>query len=79
MRVPTTSVLHLAFNDPFGRSHSALENQSWWEVSDRGPLPALQWQVHAARRGLAVYGLLSNMSALTAAPRRELMLRGVAR
>jgi hypothetical protein len=67
MRVPTTSALHRAFNDSSSGSQSAHENQSWWEVSDFGPLPDLRWQVHAARRGPVVYGLLSNMGGL---PRR---------
>jgi hypothetical protein len=69
MRVPTTSVLHRAFDDHSNSSQSAQENQSWWEVSDFGPLPDLRWQVHAARRGQVVYGLLSNMGGLP--PRSE--------
>ena len=64
MRVPTMSVLHRALDDPSSSSQSAQENQSWWEVSDFGPLPDLRWQVHAARQGQVVYGLLSNMGGL---------------
>ena len=74
MRVPTMSVLHRAFDDPSSSSQSAQENQSWWEVSDFGPLPELRWQVHAARQGRVVYGLLSNMSGL---PRRSELVRVV--
>jgi len=79
MRVPTSSVLQRAFHDLLGRPHTATENQAWWEVSDRGPLPPLQWHLHAVRRGPAVYGLLTNMSTVAAVPYREFLLRGATR
>jgi hypothetical protein len=80
MRVPATSALHRAFHDRFGRTHAALENQSWWEVSDRGPLPALDWHVQAVRRGPAVYGLLTAMTTMPIpVPKTAHLLRGAAR
>jgi hypothetical protein len=62
MRVPQTSVLWQGFHDLLGRLHVGVENQSAWEVSDRGRLSPLHWHVEAARRGQFVYGLLTDMS-----------------
>jgi hypothetical protein len=58
MRVPSSSVLSRAFTDPLGREWSADENQSAWEVSGQGHLPAAPWRVQAVRRGPAAYGIL---------------------
>ena len=79
MRIPTTSVIHRAFNDPFRRTYAALENQSSWEVSDRGPLPMLQWHVQAVRRGPAAYGLLTNMASITIPRPPRILLQRAAR
>jgi hypothetical protein len=61
MRVPPTSALWRGFHDVFGRPNVSLENQSAWEVSDRGALSPLQWHVEAVRRGRFVYGLLTKL------------------
>jgi hypothetical protein len=62
MRIPPASALSKAFGDIFGSRHCGVENQADWEVSGRGSLTALGWQVEAARRGPLVYGLLTNMA-----------------
>jgi len=71
MRIPRTSALHGAFHDLLGRAQDASEDQSWWETSDRGPLPALAWHALAVRRGPVLYALLTDMSTpiTTAKPR----------
>jgi hypothetical protein len=58
MRIPLRSALQRAFRDPLNGPHAAREDQAWWDVSDRGPLPALTLDVHAVHRGPVVYGLL---------------------
>jgi hypothetical protein len=63
MRIPPTSCLHRAFHDLLGRYHDGVEDQSWWETSDRGPLPALSWHAQAVRRGPVLYALLTDMTA----------------
>lgn len=62
MRIPPASALSKAFGDIFARRHCGAENQADWEVSGRGSLTALGWQVEAVRRGPLVYGLLTNMA-----------------
>jgi hypothetical protein len=64
MRVPPSSVLSGAFTDPLGREWASDENQSTWEVSGQGRLPAAPWRVRALRRGPAVYGLLTWANAI---------------
>jgi hypothetical protein len=58
MRVPRASALTAAFEDVLGKEHSGPEDQSWWEVSGKGQLPALGWHVQAVRRGPAIYGII---------------------
>jgi hypothetical protein len=70
MRVPQESVLSQAFYDPLGTEWGADEDQSDWEVSGQGNLPASSWRVQAVRRGLAVYGLLTPLD-MKRAPRRK--------
>ena len=62
MRIPPASALSKAFGDIFASPHRGVENQADWEVSGRGSLTALGWQVEAVRRGPMVYGLLTNMA-----------------
>jgi hypothetical protein len=62
MRIPPASALSKAFGDIFATRHCGVENQADWEVSGRGSLTALGWQVEAVRRGPLVYGLLTNMA-----------------
>ena len=59
MRVPDGSVLALAHASVVDTDLVADEDQSWWETSQRGPLPSLPIRVHAVRRGRFVYGLVS--------------------
>jgi hypothetical protein len=59
MRVPERSVLARAYSQGFDGDFVADEDQSWWETSAAGALPALRVNVQAARRGRFVYGLIS--------------------
>lgn len=68
MRVPVTSALSRAFYDPMGVEHGLDEDQSDWEVSGQGRLPAAAWRVQAVRRGPSVYGLFTP---LVNVPRRR--------
>lgn len=63
MRVPPGSVISRAFGDLLANRYSRIEDQAEWDVSGKGPLSALTWQVEAMRRGSLVYGLLTNMAA----------------
>jgi hypothetical protein len=59
MRVPAGSALSQVLLTEGGRTLVAAEDQSWWETSDKGPLPSLPLRVEAIRLGRFVYGLIS--------------------
>lgn len=59
MRVPEQSVLTRVHETLGEVTLQADENQSWWETSSDGFLPALPVRVQATRRGAHVYGLIS--------------------
>ncbi len=59
MRVPQTSALYQAFESATETDLTAQEDQSWWEDSTTGALPALAIHVHAARRGRYVYAFIT--------------------
>ena len=59
MRIPGTSVLSAIYNEAGDADGQASEDQSWWETTAKGRLGALPINVHAARRGRFVYGLIS--------------------
>jgi hypothetical protein len=61
MRIPPASAISKAFEDLLARRFCGIEDQADWEVSGRGSLTVLGWQVEAVRRGPLVYGLLTNM------------------
>ena len=56
--VPQRSVICAAFESSEEVEIHARENQSWWEHSKIGRLPALPLDVQATRRGGFVYGLI---------------------
>ena len=72
MRVPGACALTAAFEDVLGKEHSGPEDQSWWEVSGHGHLPAVAWHVQAVRRGPAVYGIVTLLGAGMSAGRRRI-------
>lgn len=59
MRVPPTSVLHRVYESPGDMDLEAREDQSSWETTAEGRLPALPVVIEAVRRGRYVYGLIS--------------------
>lgn len=59
MRIPQNSILYRAFESAAETDLTAQEDQSWWEDSTTGALPALAMHVHAARRGRYVYALIT--------------------
>jgi hypothetical protein len=59
MRIPQNSILCRAFESATETDLTAQEDQSWWEDSRTGALPALAIHVHAARRGRYVYGFIT--------------------
>ncbi len=63
MRVPQRSVLYKAFESATETDLTAQEDQSWWEDSSTGALPALPIRVHAARRGPYVYAFITMVAA----------------
>lgn len=58
MRVPERSVLTRVWESPIEVEQAAVEDQDWWTISKRGPLPSLPITVRGIRRGKHVYGLL---------------------
>ena len=58
IRIPHRSVIWAAFESSDDVELRARENQSWWENSQIGSLPALPLDVQAIRRGGFVYGLI---------------------
>ncbi len=61
MRVPTGSVLAVAFQNETDECFVADEDQGWWVTSSGGPLNPLPLRVEAVRRGPYVYGLLRTL------------------
>lgn len=59
MRVPEQSILTHVHEAHGEVTLQADENQSWWETTSDGFLPALPLSVQATRRGGHVYGLIS--------------------
>ncbi len=59
MRVPPKSVLRRAYDSQQDTELQAIEDQSWWETSGDGRLPAVPILVEVVRKGRYVYGLLS--------------------
>lgn len=63
MRVPEDSVIMCAYANPADAEYAAVEDQAWWEISSKGPLPSLPILVRSVRRGAHVYGLISYIAA----------------
>lgn len=63
MRVPENSVIMEAYANPVDAEYAAVEDQAWWEISSKGPLPGLPILVRSVRRGAHVYGLISSLAA----------------
>jgi hypothetical protein len=58
MRVPSRSILARAYASSTDVLLDAVEDQAWWETSERGSLPAARLRVQSMRRGEMVYGLV---------------------
>jgi hypothetical protein len=70
MRVPPSSALYRAFNDVFGRTHAALENQASWEVGPQSRSTPVKRAGCTARTG--VCDLLTAMTGIPAVLHRVL-------
>ncbi|MBM4432798.1 MAG: hypothetical protein FJ025_02205 [Chloroflexi bacterium] len=58
MRVPHSSIVTRAYNDPFGLTHHGIESLSDWETSASGPIGYGEVEVEAFRRDDEVWALL---------------------
>lgn len=57
-RVPVSSPIHRAFQDPFRQVHEGVEQLGLWTSSDGGTLPARALKVGAKRVGERVFAIL---------------------
>jgi hypothetical protein len=62
LRVPASSVLSKVYDEHLVGEYEAEENQSSWETSAGGPLPAVALHVLGSRRGNSVYALIAMAS-----------------